>query len=305
MQVTENGKKGDKGLLTLAEVLSISGITKLVLHAWERRYGLEPAQRTETGRRFYTPDQAERLRLLKTCSDAGHRIGTIVDLPLDELRRIETTVIARRRNAPLITALATMNGEDFRDMLLTRADAEGPDGFVDATVLPLLRDIGTLWADGSLSIAAEHLASVKIKRVLGTMIDQCPSPRAGAPRMLTATLSGEEHEIGALAATLVARLHGWDSLHIGANLPPEEVEGAAMTRGVCCVCLSAVNGKPSRVETDLRRLRATLPDDIMLVIGGPAYAALPTIDGVLFLPHFDALRQFLSDKGKMRPVRHS
>jgi MerR family transcriptional regulator, light-induced transcriptional regulator len=305
MQVTEDGKTGGDPLLNLAEVLSISGITKLVLHAWERRYGIEPAQRNETGRRFYTPEQAERLRLLKICSDAGHRIGTIVDLPLDDLRRLETSVIARRRNAPLIAALNTMNGEDFRDMLRTRADAEGPEGFLDATVLPLLRDIGTLWAEGNLSIAAEHLASGKIRRLLGTMIDECPSPRAGAPRMLTATLSGEEHEIGALAATLVARLHGWDSLHLGANLPPEEVEAAAVTRGVCCVCLSAVNGRPSRLEADLRHLRATLPEDIMLVTGGPAYAALPAVDHVVFLPHLDALRHLLSHKGKLRPARRS
>jgi DNA-binding transcriptional MerR regulator/methylmalonyl-CoA mutase cobalamin-binding subunit len=303
MQVTGSGKTGDGELLNLAEVLSISGISKLVLHAWERRYGLEPAQRNETGRRFYTPEQAERFRLLKICSDAGHRIGTIVDFPLEDLRRLETSLVARRRNAPLIAALVSMKGEDFRDMLRTRADAEGPDGFLDATVLPLLRDIGSLWAEGNLSIAAEHLASTKVRRVLETMIDESPTPRAGAPRMLTATLSGEEHEIGALATTLVARLHGWDSLHIGANLPPEEVETAALARGVCCVCLSAVNGRPSRLEADLRQLRATLAEDIMLVVGGSAYAALPAIDGVLFLPHLDALRALLSQKGKLRPAR--
>lgn len=291
-------------LLSLAEVLSISGLTKLVLHAWERRYGLQPAQRSDSGRRFYTVEQAERLRLLRVCSEGGQRIGTIVDLSLDDLRRLETTVIARRRNAPLIAALMALNGEGFRDMLLTRADAEGPEGFLDATVLPLLRDIGTLWAEGNLSIAAEHLASAKIRRLLGTMIDACPSPHADAPRMLTATLSGEEHEIGALAANLVARLRDWDSLHIGVNLPPEEVEAAAVTRGVCCVCLSAINGKPSRLEADLRHLRATLPGDIMLA-GGPAYAALPALDGVMFLPHLDALRQLLSNKGRVRPAGHS
>jgi DNA-binding transcriptional MerR regulator/methylmalonyl-CoA mutase cobalamin-binding subunit len=303
MRMTGSGKDNDRTLLSLAEVLSISGITKLVLHAWERRYGIEPAERSETGRRFYTRDQAERLRLLKACSDAGHRIGTIFDLPLDDLRRLEVSALARQRNAPLIAALGAMNGEDFRDMLLTRADAEGPEGFLDATVLPLLRDIGDLWSQGSLSIAAEHLASVKIRRLLGAMIDEAPSPRAGAPRMMSATLSGEEHEIGAVAASLVARLHGWDSLHLGPNLPPEEVEAAAMTRGACCICLSGVNGKPARLEAELRQLRATLPEDIAIVIGGPAYAALPAIDGVQFLPHFDALRDFLDSKGRLRPVQ--
>jgi methylmalonyl-CoA mutase cobalamin-binding subunit len=123
--------------------------------------------------------------------------------------------------------------------------------------------------------------------------------------MLAATLSGEDHEIGALAATLVARLHGWDSLHLGANLPPEEVEAAAVTRDVCCVCLSGITGKPARLEDDLRQLRATLPKEVSLLTGGPAYGALPAVDGVQFLPHFDALRQFLDTKGKLRPARRS
>lgn len=291
--MTPEKEDRSEALLTLSEALSISGITKLVLHAWERRYGIEPALRSETGRRFYTTEQAERLRLLKICSDAGHRIGSLVALTLDDLRRIEVCEIARQRNAPLIDALRTLNGEEFRRMLVGRADAEGPDVFLDATVLPLLRDIGSLWSDGALSIAAEHLATAKIKRLLGTMMDECPRPGAGAPRMITATLTGEEHEIGALAAALVARVHGWDSLCLGTSLPPEELVEVAVTRKVRCVCLSGVNGKPARLEANLSQLRAALPRDVLLVTGGPAYAALPALDGVRFLPHFDAFRHLI------------
>ncbi len=288
-----NKQDAGEPLLSLADVLSISGISKLVLHAWERRYGIEPARRSETGRRFYTADQAERLRLLKVCSDAGQRIGNLVTLPLEDLRRIEAADVARLRNAPMIAALQAMDGEDFRSMLQARAAAEGAEAFLDATALPLLREIGSLWSDGTLSIAAEHLASTKIKRLLGTMIDQCPPLASEAPRMLVATPTGEDHEIGALAATLVARLHGWSSLFLGPNLPPEEIASAAAAQHARCVCLSAINGKPARLEAALLSLRSHLADDVLLVTGGAAYATLPEIAGVAFMPHLDAFRSLI------------
>ncbi|PYB77088.1 MerR family transcriptional regulator [Rhizobium wuzhouense] len=293
MHSGQGGENCGQALLSLAEVLSISGITKLVLHAWERRYGIEPTQRSGTGRRFYTAEQAERLRLLKVCSDAGHRIGNLITLPLDELQRIETTQIERERNAPLIAAIRAMDGEAFRNLLLARAESEGPDVFLDTTALPLLRDIGNLWSEDELSIAAEHLATATLKRLLGTMFDTSPRPGADAPRLITATLSGEEHEIGALAAAWIARLHGWDSLCLGPNLPPEEVAAAAETRQARMVCISAVHGKPARLEAGLRQLRGALPRTIRLVTGGPAYAAMPALDGVSYLPHFDAFRQMV------------
>ncbi len=295
MNVKPCGENDGQTLLSLAEVLCASGVSKLVLHAWERRYGLVPIQRSETGRRFYTAEQAERLRLLKVCSDAGHRIGTLIGLPLDDLQRIEMAEIARGRNAPLIAAIRAMNGEAFRARLLTRLQAEGPEVFLEATVLPLLREIGVLWSDGTLSIAAEHLATAKVKRILGSLLDDCPVAPDDAPRMITATLSGEEHDIGALGAALVARLHGWNSLCLGANMPPEEVAAAAAARGARCVCVSAVNGKPAQLETTLRILRGLLAKDVLLVTGGVAYGALKPPADVLYLPHFDAFRHFLQN----------
>jgi MerR family transcriptional regulator, light-induced transcriptional regulator len=290
------GRGKGQDLLSLAEVLSISGLTKLVLHAWERRYGLQPEQRSDTGRRFYTVEQAERLRLLRVCSEGGQRIGNLIALPLEDLKRIEAAQSARLRNAPLIEALQALNGEDARAMLQARADAEGAEGFVDATAIPLLQQIGQLWAEGAMSVAAEHLASAKIRRVLGAMIDQGPEPTDDAPRMITATLEGEEHEIGALASTLIARLHGLNSLHLGTNLPQHEILAAARMRNVHYVCLSALVGKRSRLEADLRALRAALPKEILLVTGGPGYASMPALEGVVYIPHFDAFRSLIETK---------
>jgi methanogenic corrinoid protein MtbC1 len=293
--VGQNKTDGDHGrLLSSAEVLHYACLTRLVLHAWERRYGLQPAKRTETGRRFYTQEQAERLRLLKSCSDAGHRIGSLIDLGLPELRKLDTYALSVRTLAPLIDALRVLDGEAVFEALHARADAQGPAAFISQTVLPLLAEIGRLWADGRLAVASEHLATAQIKRILGTMLDQCSPPHDGAPRLIATTLVGEDHEIGALIVALVARLAGWNALFLGPALPVEDIAGAVSTRGARYVCLSGLNSKSRLAEPQLRELRKLLPTDVALWVGGPGLVSLPPMHAVETFHDLDEFEQKLA-----------
>ncbi len=175
----------DKGqrLIGMADALSASGITKLVLHAWERRYGLEPAERSPSGRRFYTSEQVERLRLLKTCTDGGYRIGNLVGLPTEALSRIEADLNARNALSEILEAVKAMDSDRLQALLLARAEEDMPEQFIRATALPLMREVGSLWASGEASIAAEHMTTAQIKRILGSLFDQCPPVASDAPRL--------------------------------------------------------------------------------------------------------------------------
>ncbi|MBR0556623.1 cobalamin-dependent protein [Ciceribacter sp. L1K23] len=276
-----------EALLTLADVLRISGITKLVLHAWERRYGFAPAGRSETGRRFYTREQAEQLRLLKACSDAGYRIGTLINLPIEELIRIEENHRARLSLVSVLEHIQTLDGEKLRDALQQRADKEGSEGFVRHTAIPLLHEVGLLWANGAVTVAAEHLATSAVKRVLGTMLDSCPPASAGAQCLIATTLEGEQHEVGALVVALMARLAGWDALYLGPDLPVSEIASAARQRHADVVCLSGLAGKKRLVEMRLRDLRGVLPEKTAIWLGGPAFAEMPSMPAVRFFENLD------------------
>lgn len=94
----------------MAEALSASGMNKLLLHAWERRYGIEPAMRSLSGRRFYTPDKVERLRLLKSRSDSAYRIGPLVNLHLELLSQIKKGLKARTASAMAMVVKALKQG---------------------------------------------------------------------------------------------------------------------------------------------------------------------------------------------------
>lgn len=281
-------------LVSLTETLATSGISKLLLHAWERRYGLEPSERSPTGRRFYTREQVERLRLLKTCSDGGHRISSLVSLSNEALLRLECELASRQAISEIIDAIQAMDSDRLQSLLLARAESEAPEHFIRFTTLPLMREVGSMWAAGDLSIAAEHITTAHIKRILGGFLDQCPMPSPDAPRLVATTPEKEDHDIGALVATLLARLRGWNALFLGGNLPASEIADAAHRREVYCVCLSALTRRKVALQRHLQALRSTLSPDIRIWIGGAAYGNLPPIAGVSFMSSMDVFLEALT-----------
>jgi methanogenic corrinoid protein MtbC1 len=286
-------------LVGLAETLALSGIPKLLLHAWERRYGLEPAERSPTGRRFYTREQVERLRLLKTCTDGGHRISSLVPLSDEALLQLERELAGRQAISEIIEAVRAMDSDRLQALLQARAETEAPEEFIRATALPLMREIGSKWAAGEVSIAAEHMTTAHIKRILGGLFDRCPIPPPDAPRLVATTPEKEDHDIGALIVTLLARLRGWNALFLGASLPAGEIAEAAHQREVSHVCLSALTGRKAALQRHLQALRSALSPDIEIWIGGAAYANLASIAGVCFMSTMDVFLDALTSAAPM------
>ena len=73
-------------LYRIGAVAKRTGISPECLRAWERRYGLEPADRA--GRtRFYSQAQVDRLLAVKALLDQGHPVSRVIRLDDNELRR--------------------------------------------------------------------------------------------------------------------------------------------------------------------------------------------------------------------------
>ena len=76
----------DEDLYKIGAVAKRTGISPECLRAWERRYGLEPAERAGKTR-FYSGPQVERLTHVKALLEQGHPISQLIQLSDDELRR--------------------------------------------------------------------------------------------------------------------------------------------------------------------------------------------------------------------------
>ena len=71
-------------LYRIGTVAKLTGISVECLRAWERRHGLEPAERD--GRtRYYSRSQLKRLEKIKALTEAGHPISSLVELSSEQL----------------------------------------------------------------------------------------------------------------------------------------------------------------------------------------------------------------------------
>lgn len=275
-----------KTTYSLREIVEETGLSKLVLHAWERRYGVIVPERTETGRRIYRHEDLLRLQLLKACVDNGQRIGSIIHLPNDELQRI---LLGRKRLHDLgdiVAAIELMDSDGLDRMLGARFMTLGPVDFCREVVLPLMGEVGRLWAEDGLPIASEHLVTAAIRALLSGALKLMPAPR-GTHRMVFSTIEGELHEIGSLVAAVIARHHGVHATYLGSQIPAAALAEAVVKTSSTIVCLSGALKRNRNAPPQIKGIRAALPADVALWLGGTAFADLPPIKGVIYFERID------------------
>ena len=70
----------------IGAVARLTGLSDHTIRVWERRYGAVVAERAANGRRVYSPDDVEKLGLLKSLTDQGLSIGQIAGEEVAVLR---------------------------------------------------------------------------------------------------------------------------------------------------------------------------------------------------------------------------
>ena len=178
----------------------------------------------------------------------------------------------------------------------------GQQTFLDELVMPFLEKTGELWERGDLKIAQEHLASAVVRSLLGSMAMSRSADSSG-PLLLTTTPSGQRHEFGALVAGLVANSTGWRSVHLGPDLPSEEIAAAARDKGARAVVLSLVYpADDPRLGMELRKLRRLLPNDVALLVGGRAAGGYREVLNEIAAILSDGLSDFRQKLNDVRSV---
>ncbi len=73
-------------MYTIKNVSMITGIGVHTLRAWEKRYSVVTPSRSTSGRRFYSDEDIEKLKLITTLNKTGEQISSIAKLSDDQLR---------------------------------------------------------------------------------------------------------------------------------------------------------------------------------------------------------------------------
>ncbi len=294
----------------IGAVAKLTGIAVETLRAWERRYRIVDPGRDGRGR-MYSEADVRKLRLLRKLVDHGHAIGRLATLGEDDLRALETDpgermspAAHRSEGVPglqdLTSALERFDGPLVQRELQRFATLMPPRPFVREVVLPLLRLVGVAWCRGGLSIAQEHLASATIRSLLGSLL-RLHAPEEPRVTLVFATPPGERHELGLLAAAMLAVAGGLGAVYLGPELPADEIATAARRCGARAVVLAAMCAEGTQgAEDAVRALSASLPRSVELWLGGPPHEALAVAlrgGGGRYLPDFDALEEELARVG--------
>ena len=235
-------------LLTSAEVAKILGVTAISVKRWADMGLLRSARPAGSHRRF---DPAEVERFLKDQTgevqpENGPDVEGWVELLLSDcdVHQLLATIYAERARL-------------------------GAWWKVAESLAAVLEEIGERWAEGTLSILEEHVATERLARVLAQVSDQLPS-RPRAPRLLLTTAEGEEHTLGLSLAEMVIREHGWPVLWAGRRVPVSEIVAHVASGSVDAVAVSASSvADPGDLLAQTERLGAICrAGEVHLLLGG-------------------------------------
>lgn len=265
---------------SIGTLAGLTGLSQHTIRAWERRYKAVEPSRGETNRRSYTQADADRLILLRRLVEEGHSIGHVANEPnasLIELLtgpralantgdRANSSSDSLLRNA--LDAIGHLDPERL-ESVLSRGYAElGVLEFLNRLVVPLLASVGERWAEGSLRISQEHMASAVLRSFLQRVRNSIPTTTS-APRLLVATPKGQHHELGALMVTIVAVMDGWKVTYLGPNLPAVEISVAVQMSAASAIGLSLIYPvEDAHLADEFRILRAEVGPRLPILVGG-------------------------------------
>ena len=275
-------------ILRIGELSRRTGVSPELLRAWERRYGLLRPIRSAGGLRLYSPDDLERVRLMRGHLDAGLAAAQAAALASREPRREERhTAAPAAVREELAEALGRFDEPRAQAVLDGALAVATVDALLADVVLPYLHDLGERWARGEASVAQEHFASSVLR---GRLLGLARGWGNGlGPLALLACLPEEQHEFGLIAFGLALRSRGWRVAYLGSDTPLETTEAAASTLAPALVVLNAVDA--ARVTGVAPRLRAlqrahrvalggagaghAVTNGPLVLAGGPLAAAEP------------------------------
>jgi len=275
-----------------------TGLSQHVIRVWEKRYKAVEPVRTVTNRRVYTERDLAKFQLLKKATEAGHSIGQVACLSVEQLKKLvsepspflNTTedmlertpekLIANYLQAA-IAAVKDMNGNKLT-VILKQADINlSRMTFMEQVIVPMMIKIGEMWRGGSLKVAEEHIASAIVCSYLGDFRDIQPTD-PNAPNIIVATPSGHLHEIGAKIVAATAAAEGWHVTYLGPNVPADDIAAVVYKHHSKAVALSfAYPHDDPRVHGELKKLKNLIPKTLAIFAGGSgANSYAQTLDDI-------------------------
>lgn len=308
-------KKASSDHYSVKTICQLTGLNEHTLRAWERRYQIVQPSRGESGRRVYSIEDLEKLKLVTLLVRKGFLIGNIATNSLSELNELlgDTSAIPPEddgqleRNNEYITLLrSAIDAYDLTGLqsFLQQARVEyGIRPFLLEIVLPFMKIIGEAVYRGECTIGQEHAWSAIVKSELMQLLYLFSRTHAhqrdsrGPKTFAVATNEGNQHEFGALISAVLCAFHGYPTYFFGPNMPAVALAEAAAAVGANCILLGLPTVKQMTAEEidgftdDLRR---AMPKVCELWVGGQTSESIRSDRSIRKISSLVELEQLLT-----------
>ena len=268
-------------MYTIKRAAEQVGVSVSTLRAWERRYGVGAAQRTESGYRLYDEQAVRALGTVKALVDEGwsvraaaeevrHRTASQPTAPAAEVGveswAADHEALARAAVEFDVTALGAVLDHSFSTASF--------EAVVDGWLLPALRDVGTGWEAGQVTVAGEHLVAGAVERRLAAAYDAAGDNTTGA-RVVIGLPPGARHDLGLLAFATAARRVGLSTTWLGADVPVHDWAAAVGARSADSVVMAIpMETDVGAVAEAVSAIEASRPG-VLVAVGGAAQDLAP------------------------------
>jgi methanogenic corrinoid protein MtbC1 len=294
--------------LTAGAVARRLGVAVTTLRTWHQRYGLGPTEHTPGQHRRYTPQDMDRLQVMRRLTAQGVAPAEAaawakrMPIPMDSSALPTASADAAPRDGGghtipvgragpaargLARAAMRLDAAGLRDQIEMIISGRGVIRAWEEVILPVLTGIGERYEATQKYIEVEHLLSRSITEALGAV----PRPPSSAtPQVLLTAADEEQHTLPleVLAAALAES--GVPVRLLGARVPTNALRDAVSRTGPTVVLVwSQMQQTGDPTQLDHLLTGPTRP--LLVMVAGPGWVKDDLPDEIPLLGNLtDAVR---------------
>ena len=258
-----------------------TGIAKVTLQAWERRYQVVTPKRNSSGYRLYSDAEVDKLLSIKKLIEQGYTVSEAIAL-------LKSSPSVKRNHEELLTSLLeALISFDSNTALDTLFEFSLDDtDLIHQVYFPLLGKLDKGMSIGLYSIAQEHFTSTFVRDQLVGIFREVNRSTAVGKTVIAACLPQEQHDIGLLSLSIELAIKDHPVIFLGTRVSIEDLLDCCEKQRPNILCLYTTERDEELIYNYISSIRQNLYDGVHIYLGGCSLSQELNIDGVL---HFTPL----------------
>ncbi len=293
---------------SITDVEKLTGIRAHTLRAWEHRYDIVVARRSENNVRYYLEEDLRELYNVALLNRNGYRISRIASMSSED-RAVEVASISSLNISPdtrldaLSHSTLEMNAEKFGLIVDMNIEQRGFEETMMEVVYPFLDKLGVLYFTGSVTAVQESFVGSLIRQKILAATDRLSAGITDCLPSFTLFLPEDERqELSMLFLQYLLKSRGFPVLYLGGDISPSDLGDAcriAHTDYLFTILSSTYVARP--VENLVKEVLRCCPDTQFLLSG--YQATLHDLSGIERVIPVNGLREVLAFvDGLSKPV---